>query len=327
MPDATLLLSRSDGVAAPEHQSCKRTITHLMRREKAPIPALARLWVLLYHAVPKLRFPGSTIDWGFSIACRCFVWVARLVLLRVLYRFGWPIGAIITKSAAGSLAGGLFHSPNLVPLSFVLMRFVQTYDPAGPAKDMPKWWQDAADAIIQLCTGYMLCDTIVGLCFDRWVPGQGLAFDGEAWLFLAHHIISLLYLLSTRILGAGQQSMLVCFLIGEASNPPFCAYLICQMAITLDCCSGPFAMQVVSVVEVINALVYIPCRAFIGPFVGGHMSYLILTSKSAQTNLPLAIRIMWTMILWGIAIGSIPYIFKFTDDLKRHLGGSIMQEL
>lgn len=299
-----------------------------MEKEEAPIPALIRLWVRLYHVVPKIRSPGSTIDWGFSIASMGFFGVVRLMLQSVLFRFGWPVGALITKNAAASLTGGIFHAPNLVPVSFVLMRSVRTYDPAGRAKDQPKWWQDAADAVIQFCTGYMLCDTIVGFVFDRWVPGQGLVFDGEGWLFLTHHIISLLYLISTRILGAGQQSMLVCFLLGEASNPPFCAYLVCQMAITLDCCSGPYAMKVVAVVEVINALVYIPFRAVIGPIVAAHMSYLLFTRKSAQTNLPLTIRILWTVILWGIGVGSIPYVFKFADDLTRHLGGgSVGQEL
>jgi hypothetical protein len=285
-----------------------------------PIPTLAKVWLYLYHAAPKVKFPGSNIDWGFTLVCLSLFCTVRLLLLQLLYSFGWPVGTFVTMDAAGCLVGGIFHTSNLVPLAFVLMRSVPAYDPAAAAGDHPQWWQDVCDANIQLCTGHMLCDTLVGFLLDRNVPGQGIVMNDEAWLFLAHHIISLLYLVSTRVIGAGQQSMLMCFLLGEITDPPFSAYLVAQSAKTLDCCSGPFAMRVIAVVEVLNALVYIPFRAVVGPIVGAHMTYLIFCSKSAQTNLPVIIRMLWTAILWGIAIGSVPYVFKFVDDLNRHLG-------
>jgi TLC domain len=294
--------------------------------ENNNVPTLAKVWLSIYHAVPKMKLKGSSIDWGFTCACVIFFFVARLMLQEILHSFGWPIGSPVTKDAAGSLTGAIFHTPNLVTVSFVLMRSVKVYNPLAVASDHPVWWQDVADAIIQLCTGHMICDTIVGLILDRWIPGQGPKFDDEAWLFLTHHIISLLYLVSTRLLKAGQQSMLMCFLIGEVSNPTFCAYLVCQIAKTLDCCSGPKGMQVIRYIEILNSIIYIPCRAIIGPIIGTHMSYLIMKNK--VSSIPIVIRILWTMIMWGIAIGSIPYIISFYKDLVGHLSEEVLiQEL
>jgi hypothetical protein len=286
------------------------------------VPVLAKAWLSLYHVVPKFKFQGSSVDWGFTCASAGFFLVARLIVREILYSFGWPHGSFVTKDAAGNLTGAIFHTPNLVAVSFVLMRSVKVYNPLAAVSDHPLWWQDVADAVIQLCTGHMVCDTIVGLIIDRWIPGWGPKFDDEAWLFLTHHIISLLYLVSTRLLKAGHQSMLMCFLLGEVSNPTFCAYLVCQMAKTLDCCSGPKGMQIIRFIEILNSLIYIPCRAIIGPIIGSHMSYLILKSKAS--SIPMTIRILWTMIMWVIAVGSIPYIISFYKDLVLYLSKEVL---
>ena len=291
----------------------------MKKKEKDHIPLLAKFWLRLYHVVPKVKFPGSDLDWGFTIASMCFFYSTRLMLQQVLHSYGWPVNSLITKQAAASLQGGLFHSPNLVAVAFVLMRSVSKYNPAAAQNDHPQWWQDVADAIIQLCTGHMLCDTIAGIFVDNYVPGQGFNFGDETVLFLAHHTISLLYLISTRVLRAGHQSMLMCFLLGETTNPTFSAYLVCQSAKTLECCSGPLATNIIRVVELVNAIVYIPFRAIIGPIVGAHMSYNILCSDSARTNIPIYIRLLWTAILWIIAIASIPYVITFMEQFKTHM--------
>jgi hypothetical protein len=188
-------------------------------------------------------------------------------------------------------------------------------------KDHPQWWQDVADAALQLCSAYFLIDTICGFLIDPWVPGHGLVFGEEAYLFLAHHVLSIFYVLSVRVYGAGEQSLFLCVLLGETTNPPFNFYLVCQTSKLLDCCNGPFAVQVISMIELMTALCYISFRAVIGPVVGVGISYNIIFSKSAQTNIPIFVRIVWTVVLWGIGIGSIPYIFTFIDILKQRLEG------
>jgi len=290
------------------------------------IPHLAKIWLRLYHAAPNVRISG--LDSGFMLVCACFFYAARVMIRHTLYSFGWPVEGTVTRTAAASLVGGLCHSPLLVPISYVLMRNVPNYNPSAALKDHPPWWQQAADAALQFCSGYFLYDTIVGFLIEAYIPGRGFVLDGKALLFLVHHILSLFYLTSTRFLRAGEQSLFMCVLIGETTNPPFNSYLVCQQAKELACCNGPIAMQIIRAIEIVASVTYIPFRAVIGPLVGIHMSYNLLFSPAAKANIPVAIRIIWVTVLWGIGIGSIPYVFEFAEVFKKHLiMGSGLQEL
>lgn len=284
------------------------------------VPFLASIWLSVYNAVPKIRLPGSSLDIGFTIVCSCVFYCIRLAIIRMLHQFGWP-EENLTRSAAGSLVGGFFHTSNLVPISYVLIKAAPTYNPSSAMKDHPQWWQDTADAALQLCGGYFVYDTVVGFLIDAWVPGKGPVLGDGAIIFLLHHFLSLFYVLSVRYYGAGEQSLFMCVLLGETTNPAFNSYLVSQSAKKLACCNGPFAMQVITAIEIVTAIVYIPFRAVIGPVVGAGMSYNIICSKSARANLPMWVRVIWTVVLWAIGIGSIPYVLKFVDILKLHLGG------
>jgi len=156
-----------------------------------PIPLLLRPWVHLSRSLPL----------SFTIASALFLtgfdYSSAFIVRKAL---GWPYKE--SRIIAGSVTT-IFHSIVLViGLSICLWR-AEHYKPSGLMKDHPVWWRDAATALIQFCTGYMLYDSCVQFIADRWIPGSGPVLKATDYMFLGHHAVTAFYMTSARLIQAG----------------------------------------------------------------------------------------------------------------------------
>lgn len=130
--------------------------TSLKASDDESIPLLFQPLVHLYRSVPALvRVPGANLDISFTIASAifftCFDYTSAFILRRAS---GWPFKG--SRLIAGSLTT-IFHSTVLLTGLGGCLLTVESYKPSGLMDDHPAWWRDSATALLQLCTGYMLC--------------------------------------------------------------------------------------------------------------------------------------------------------------------------
>jgi hypothetical protein len=163
----------------------------------------------------------------------------------------------------------------------------------------PIWWQDAATALIQFCTGYMIYDASVNIFWTKRATGV----PSEDYVFLAHHVVTILYMTSTRIVGAGHQSAMMCMFLGECTNPLHNAFYIMEKALQLDCCNGPLAQQVFSVIQVTFSIVYLIVRGPIAPALFLPMTWDLWAH--GRKHIPVWIIFVWSLFIWGVLFGSI----------------------
>lgn len=290
-------------------------------------PALANFWLRIYHSVPKICIPGTNLDVGFMFLSAAYLYGCRLVSEKALESQGWPASPNAKTIEAAASMAGVCHSTALVPLLGVLL-LNQPYKPTARVDTGPQWYQDSVSAALQFCTGYMVYDTVMNLIVLRYVPGEGVKFQDSDLLYLGHHIATIFYMTCCRVLKAGHISAFACMFWGELTNPFFNSYLICQIAKDMDCCNGPLSQTLSSYIEIACGILFIAIRAFIGPVVLGiHATVDLIFAKTARENIPIALRLFFAAMIWGVLIGSIPWIYTFVDILKKHAGIEDSQEL
>jgi hypothetical protein len=281
------------------------------------VPFLARLWIGIYkRARPQVNFTGTEVNIGFGIASFCFFVLVRIFVVKVLVDNGWS-HSDITWHISSNLTGGIFHSPLLVPISFVLM-LNAPYNPSSHMKDHPLWWQEATTAVLLYCAAYFVQDTVVDLV-SLGVLGAELSKD--TLVFLIHHLISIFYLISSLWLQAGQLSLLMIICFGECTNPIFNMYLACQHAKNEGYCNDSPFHEFIVALEMLTCITYVPVRVILCPLIGLPMSYSLIFSKSAKLNLPLPIRLLWVAMIWATLLGSIPFAVSLVDVMKGHIRG------
>jgi hypothetical protein len=188
--------------------------------------------------------------------------------------------------------------------------------------NIPQWWKDYADALVQFCTGYMLYDAVVNIICLR-LPDNALSllldkkqipiptFTDDDILFLAHHMMTSFYMTSSRLIGAGQQSAMICMLLGELSNPLHNSYMIGELAMTVECCNGPFTQTLHYWISFVFAIVYNTLRVVVGPMMFAHVSYALIFTKDGRTNIrPIILNVLWNIMIWGVVFGSSSWIIK-----------------
>jgi hypothetical protein len=290
------------------------------------IPSLVKLYLRLYKAIPTLHLPGTKLDIGFMTFWMIFFLIIRcMAVVPVFLIAGWPQDKVSTFDAAASFVGGYFHAPQIVPLTYVLIRTQKPYNPSAVAKNAPRWWQDATDAALQLCTAYMVYDFFF-LVWTRRVPGQGIVLDSDAVLFMAHHFMTFFYMTTSRICGAGQSSALTCIFLGEFTNTPFNTYFIYDMAKRVGLTFSPFYAQFVKPVEVFTAALYLLLRAILCPLILSYVSYNLMVDKSIRAYVPLVLRLIWVALIFGVLLGSIDQNITFYNLLKDYMTYDITNE-
>jgi hypothetical protein len=238
---------------------------------------------------------------------------------------------IMTQEAVAG-ATAMIHSLTLVPSLFVLLltrhpRLASTttttttttsplisYWRSYPAATWettasfgPIWWNPTALALLQFCTGYMIYDAICSILYYKWIQ-HNTSLSASDLMFLGHHIATALYMSSTRYIGAGHISALICMFLGECTNPFHNGYDILHRAMQLSCCRDARIYQLLYHLDTICfCLLYIVIRAFLGPIILSYVTYDIW-KHGTQCHIPLFWRILWSLLIWGVVFGSIPWI-------------------
>lgn len=291
------------------------------------IPHIVKVYVGFYEAIPSFCFPGTTLDIGFMLFWMACFFAIRCVVVQIFYACGWPEGSVSTLDAAASFVGGYFHAPQVVSLSYALITSQKPYNPAAASKDDPKWWRDATDATLQICTAFMVFDFLF-LVWTRYIPGQGVVLDLETILFMVHHFMTSFYMTTSRIYGAGQSSALTCMFLGEFTNTPFNTYFIFYVARRAGMSFSPFYAQFETPIELLTAVLFLLFRVVLSPIVLSYAAYCLLTDPKVGAYVPIAMRLLWTAMMAAVIFGSANQDIAFYNMIMEHMGYDVVaQEL
>lgn len=280
------------------------------------IPLPVKFWVYLYNLRPKLPSPLNAIP--FSIYGALFLLVWRLFLLRLLIHLGWPGMEKATWFCAENIPA-IIHSSNLCPILFLLLRS-QPYNPASKMSSHPQWWQDASNAMMEFCIGYMIYDGCSSLIYRNYVftPGLFSLKIGADLPFLGHHIATVLYMYSCRRIQAGQMSTMIAMFLGEFTNPFQNCMLCMKEAMTLgDCCAGDLIKFYYPRARFVFGLLYASIRIVIAPLFFAHISYKLLLTKEGRANVNIKLGGMWVFLLWAVTVGAIPWMIESVEIVRN----------
>eukprot|EP00985_Skeletonema_marinoi_P032367 scaffold39117_cov148-Skeletonema_marinoi.AAC.13 len=288
-------------------------IEKIATEDDTNVPHVLKNWIALYRSSPKVYLPGTDIDFGFSLRCAIPLSVSRIIFRHALYYFGWDQSKD-TIYASGCVTG-ICHSSLLVP-GLLAMLLSQKYVPSAKLQGSPQWYQDAMHALLGFCTGYMIYDSFMGFIVEVWQPGRGPVLSSDDWMYLGHHILTSLYMTSTRWVKAGHISAMVLMFFGELSNPFMNLKLILEKALEQDCCKDVTWLPTLFVCnEQVFSICYIICRVFAASFVFPHLTHDLLIR--GKKNAPMWLILCWLFLCYGVQFGSIPMIYTSIDTVKN----------
>lgn len=296
-------------------------------KDEERIPLLLRPWVSLYRATPKLCVPGTDVDILFSLIFALFFSTLRLFFRHLLYRLGWPVGSVEDTYFTSACMTSSIHSSLILPgLGAAL--WSQPYVPSCKLETSPQWYKDATHALMGFCTGYMIYDTIMGYVVETWVPGVGPVLTSDGWTYVGHHVLTTLYMLSSRVWGAGHISAMMLMFNGEFTSPVMNVHNVLGKALEQECCRGlAWLPTAYAYNEQLFSFLYVVCRVAISPFNIAYISYQLLFTKRGRTDLPLWLSISWMPMCWGVQFGSLPWIMSCVEALGRGPGPALLREV
>lgn len=305
---------------------CRPDIVQITKKPMESVPVVAKAYLAVYHGLPAAKVPFLDLDVAFTLLSATFLATVRFTSELVLSKqFGWPAGHSNTGEAAAGCTS-ICHSVILC-VGLVVAFANQKYDVVAKlhTQNDPSWWPDFADAILQLCTGYMVYDTLIGVLWLRFdATTASFAFTPDDYLFLMHHAMTTFYMTSARVLGAGYMSAFICMLLGEMTNPLQNAWLIGKQAMELDCCNGPAMETFNETAKLAFAVAYFAVRMIIAPVYFANCTYHLLLTKKGRENIPLPLSIFWSMLIWGVEFGSVGWIancYHILVDFATTAGG------
>jgi hypothetical protein len=270
-------------------------------------PRYLRGMITLFRACPKVcKIPFTKVDITFALLSALVLHAIRLVVTPLMIaKGGWPAGHKYTLDAVSSIVS-MMHAMLLVSSLWFCLFPGWRYKPCAKFSETPQWHRDASTALTNMCIGYMLQDTIVCSLLGNYTPQSGLQLTMDDYAFIGHHLITIIYMVSTLIIQAGHFSAMMLMFTGEITNPTFNLYLMYTNAVKLDFCCGitPERYQIIAVV---NAIPYLLLRTFIGPLVVVHLGYDILLRKQGRTNIPVPLGIFFVFCGFLVLWGSIPW--------------------
>eukprot|EP00571_Detonula_confervacea_P012106 CAMPEP_0172312756 /NCGR_PEP_ID=MMETSP1058-20130122/18544_1 /TAXON_ID=83371 /ORGANISM="Detonula confervacea, Strain CCMP 353" /LENGTH=296 /DNA_ID=CAMNT_0013026301 /DNA_START=41 /DNA_END=931 /DNA_ORIENTATION=- len=285
------------------------------------IPFILRPWISLYRSTPKLYIPGTDVDIHFSLRCAVVFSILRIAIRHALTWFGWPASAPDTYYTSACIAS-FCHSSLILP-GLAALLLSQKYVPSGKLEPSPQWYQDAVHSLMGFCGGYMIYDTVMGYVVETWQPGIGPVLSGDDWTYVGHHVLTSLYMISSRWKKAGHMSAIMLMFNGEFSAPLMNLHSILELALAQECCKGIAWLPTLFVYnELLFSFVYIVCRVVISPLVIAHVSYDLLFTKRGRRDVPLWLSISWMPMCWGVQFGSIPWIMTCLETLSAALNGT-----
>lgn len=319
--------------------------------DEGPVPSILRPWVAAYRACPKLRIPGTTVDVAFSLVAALLFALVRISARRLLAFLGWPsatflraecdgdAGCEATLFAAACLTS-LVHCSTVLPGLGSCLYHTKAfggYVPSAKMDSAPRWWRDAAAATVAFTTGYMIYDSVVGYAVETWVGaadaegggwfGRGRpVLNDEDLMYLVHHVLCTLCMLSARIQGSGHLAAMILMFTGEFTAPVMNAQLILQRALSIGA-GGEGAERIAAVVDQVYSLLYVLFRTpvvGIGYVCAAHLTYDLLFTKRGRKNASIWVSLAWMPMIWGVLIGSIPTLYGCFNILRDGPLGSLI---
>jgi len=278
-------------------------------------PRMLCPWVKLYRSIPKVFLPGTHVDISFVlVSCLALICV-RLVVIRILLACGWPERSKMTTDAAASLTS-VTHSLLLVPgVGACLFCGAVPYVPSAKLDDAPGWYQDAVSALLCLCTGYMLFDSIFLYVDSVALDHHWTDFE---WLVLGHHVATVLYMTSCRAVRAGHISTMILIFMGEFTNPLMNSMFTTRFAIKIFR-ENAAVHSLHAWLEFLYACSYAPIRIAIGPVCSAHLSYDLLFTKTGRERVPVWLSAIWVALCWIVIAGSLPWMEEAVDMIRDGL--------
>mmetsp|Transcript_6411 Transcript_6411/g.7957 ORF Transcript_6411/g.7957 Transcript_6411/m.7957 type:complete len:303 (-) Transcript_6411:98-1006(-) len=271
------------------------------------VKKLALLWSKINDAAPKVYVPFTKFDIGITILSTVILSSIRLCSeYAFIHILNYNPNTYKTYESAAACTS-ILHAIVLCSGLWSVLRS-HPYDICAKMEHAPKAYQKASVALIQMCTGYMIYDAIF-MC-----KSNGWSFHDEDKAFLFHHIVTTLYMSQTRVLGVGHISAMALMFTGELSNPVQNGHLITKFGIQMKAHDAQHIFHTVHpFMEMIFAIVYFILRAFVGPVQVVHISYQLLFTKKGRENVSLLVSIVWSVMIFGIIIGSIPWTIESWD--------------
>lgn len=273
---------------------------------------LVRFWGNLYASLPKLYIPGTNFAIGFTLFSALFFSSLRL-FYDYLYTsiLEFPADHPKTKYMAACTVS-LSHSMMLVPALWQVLRS-QPYKPCAVIKGTPLYYQNAVTALLSLCSGYMLYDPIFIAKDNNW------QIHPDDVPFLAHHLVTLIYMSQVRILGVGHISAMAMMFSGELTNPFQSSDSVVRFAIQLAK-PGSLWHFIHPYVEFVFAASYAFVRSVVGPLQIVHIAYDLLLTAEGRRNVKVYISCIWVFLLTAIIVGSVPWIKECFEMVMDGVG-------
>ena len=327
------------------NQETKKT-----KKKVVAVPWIAQLYLSIYDNLPPIYAPflyinnintnnnnnnknsKERLNISFTLfSSLCLILCKYSAEYALIHLGGWPntaagttedrTAAIATLEAAASCAS-ICHSTVLCLGLLVAFR-TQTYDVVATLAEQqqPTWWPRLADALLQLCGGYMLYDAGINIFYLRYAPNTTTGvvpfqLNDDDILFLLHHFVTSFYMLSARCLGAGYQSAMICMFLGELTNPLQNLRWIGIQAQTIGgngvwYGTSARGLALHATINVGFALAYFVIRVVIAPPFFAHTSYQLLGTSKGRTNIqPLPLNLFWNFCIWAVCFGSTSWILK-----------------
>lgn len=289
-------------------------------------------WVNIYNRVTNLvgiTIPllSARIPMGFTIMF-IFLFAAYRRLFRVVILpsdyFGWQPDTPEIDAVSGNFTS-MFHSILLITLLYpLLLHRLQLIFPSEKITEAPRAWQDGVNASLELCTGYMIYDTIWGV-FARNNFNYALLSTGD-WCYVGHHIATSVCMVGCRVIGAGHIFTMLLMFDGELSNPFNNTVLIMERAMREgDCCAGYWIINCYRYAQIAYAIIYFLCRVIIGLPLAIYITYDVLLTKRGRKNVPIMTGVLWMLAVWGVIIGSIPWVKESFIMVQHFMQGQKMK--
>ena len=293
------------------------------------LPYYGEFILKAYNTIPKYDIPFLNISISFAIVSMVFFIIIRIITTIVMINiFNWPKNLSITTTAASSIPS-IIHATLLCPgliIAFLTHKYV---DPSEHLSKANPKWQLLVSALLEFCTGYMINDSFFLLYYaispttTTTTNNNNLLLDASDIRFLFHHILCILYMNQARYYKAGHISAMIGMLLGELSNPFMNTFGIVKYASEIEHFKdGMLLQQLQKFVPICYSIIFLMIRVIIGPIILIKMTKNLLFSQQGKDNIPLLVRILWSIMIWGVMFLSIPLILDCINIVQTYINNN-----
>lgn len=178
--------------------------------------------------------------------------------------------------------------------------------PSASMSSSPPFWNYHSSTLISFTTGYMLQDAFWMLRYS-FTP-SGFSVSASDTTFLLHHLATTLYMVSSRVRGAGHYSAMVLMWLGEVTNPVHNIYMILEHAVAKY--PGERVELAFWYASKAFAVSYGFLRIVVGPVAGIWIAYDLLLTSEGRKRVGLTLGVVWTVLIEEVLRGSFVYALE-----------------